>query len=373
MNRRFSLRKLNITALLVMIMVMTLSLPVSVSARGTIDTTQPGDMTLYYQSYEAENSDKVIPITGVAVKIYKVADISSNGQFTLFGTYSRINNFPVTDINKINDQETWKKMASVIGGFIYQNNIWPTATITTNDEGVAHFTGIDLGLYYVDPVIKEANDCIYSFDPFMISVPGLNDKDEWVNPVTAVVSKVKCKITQLPKDTSYEVLKVWNDAGYESNRPSSITVHLYCDGALYKTVTLSASNNWSYSWKYMEGHSWTVSEQTSGRYTVSLTTGGNTFRITNTYNPPDTPDTPETPETPNTPDTPQTPETPVESVLGAVRSAVPEVLGAVRDRLPQVLGARRLPQTGQLWWPLPILVIIGILLIIKGIRKSKEA
>ena len=370
MNRRFSLRKLNIAALLIMIMVITLSMPVKVSARGTIDLSQPGDMTIIYQSREAENSDKIIPINGVAVKIYKVADISSTGQFTLFGTYSRINNFPVTDINKINDQETWKKMAFVIGGFIHQNNILPTATITTDDDGVVHFTGIDLGLYYVDPVTKEANDCIYSIDPFMISVPGLDEHDEWVNPVTATVAKVKCKITDLPKDTSYEVLKVWDDAGYESNRPAAITVYLYCDGALYKTVTLSAANNWRYSWTYMEGHSWTVSEQTNGRYTVSLTSGGNTFRITNTYNPPDNP--PETPDTPYTPETPQTPETPVDSVLGAVRSAVPEVLGAVRDRLPQVLGARRLPQTGQLWWPIPILVIVGLAFIIIGIRKNSK-
>ncbi len=370
MNKRFSWRKLNIAALLIMIMVITLSMPVKVSARGTIDTTQAGDLTLQYLSNEAENLDNIIPITGVQVKIYKVASISETGQFTLFNTYSRLNNFPVTDINRINDQDTWKKVASVIGGFIYQNHIWPSATLTTDNEGSVHFTGIDLGLYYVDPVTKEANDCLYSFDPFMISVPGLDENDEWVNPVDAVVAKVKCKITSLPKDVSYEVLKTWNDAGYEANRPSSITVTLYCDGVEYKTVTLSAANNWRYSWTYMEGHSWTVSERVTGRYTVSLTSGGNTFRITNTYNPPDNP--PETPDTPYTPETPQTPESPVDSVLGAVRSAVPEVLGAVRDRLPQVLGARRLPQTGQLWWPLPVLVIAGILLITKGIRKNKE-
>ncbi len=367
MNKRFSWRKLNIAALLIMVMVITLCLPVRVSARGLIDVNQAGDLTLIFRSNEAENLDNIIPITGVQIKIYKVADISSTGEFTLFNTYSNISNFPVKDINRINDQQTWKQVASVIGGFIYQNNVWPSATLTTDDEGSAHFTGIDLGLYYVGPVTKEANDCLYSFDPFMISVPGLDENDEWVNPVDAVVARVKCKITMLPKNASYEVLKVWDDAGYESNRPSSVSVTLYCDGAEYKTVTLSAANNWRYSWTYMEGHSWTVSEHVTGRYVVSLTTGGNTFRITNTYTPPDTPpDTPDTPDNPYTPDTPDTPsETP------GIPS-IPEVLGAVRDRLPQVLGARRLPQTGQLWWPLPVLIIVGVLLIIRGIRKNKE-
>ena len=57
-------------------------------------------------------------------------------------------------------------------------------------------------------------------------------------------------------------------------------------------------------------------------------------------------------------------------VLGAIRD-LPQVLGAVRA-LPQVLGARRLPQTGQLWWPLPIIVIAGIFFIVKGIKKNAK-
>ena len=55
-----------------------------------------------------------------------------------------------------------------------------------------------------------------------------------------------------------------------------------------------------------------------------------------------------------------------EGVLGANRDTDggedSGVLGADRD--PQaVLGATRLPQTGQLWWPVPILLIVGIILI----------
>ena len=74
--------------------------------------------------------------------------------------------------------------------------------------------------------------------------------------------------------------------------------------------------------------------------------------------PPPTPDEPETPKTPNEPDVPVIPD-------------LPEVLGAIRE-LPAVLGARRLPQTGQLWWPLPLLVIVGIVFIVKGIRKNNK-
>jgi hypothetical protein len=273
MNKRFSWRKLNIAALLIMVMVITLCLPVRVSARGLIDVNQAGDLTLIFRSNEAENLDNIIPITGVQIKIYKVADISSTGEFTLFNTYSNISNFPVKDINRINDQQTWKQVASVIGGFIYQNNVWPSATLTTDDEGSAHFTGIDLGLYYVGPVTKEANDCLYSFDPFMISVPGLDENDEWVNPAYYVVGTVKCKITYEPDIEYFEVLKNWNDSGYENYRPASIQVTIYCDGNEYAIVTLDSSNNWRYTWEYEEGHEWTLAETVSGTYayTTSLT------------------------------------------------------------------------------------------------------
>ncbi|MBQ7536252.1 MAG: hypothetical protein IJT43_11630 [Stomatobaculum sp.] len=52
------------------------------------------------------------------------------------------------------------------------------------------------------------------------------------------------------------------------------------------------------------------------------------------------------------------------------------VLGASRDAdplIPEVLGANRLPQTGQLWWPVPVLCIAGFVLIGSGVRRRKAA
>ena len=48
------------------------------------------------------------------------------------------------------------------------------------------------------------------------------------------------------------------------------------------------------------------------------------------------------------------------------------VLGASRDEIPpEVLGANRLPQTGQLWWPVPVLCIMGLGLIVSGVHRRK--
>ena len=96
------------------------------------------------------------------------------------------------------------------------------------------------------------------------------------------------------------------------------------DGKSYETVTLNQENSWNYTWEDLEaGHEWKVVEQTvpSG-YTMTSTQEGKRFIITNTYKKPGT--------------------------------TVPTG------------GGSKLPQTGQLWWPVPILVILGILAILVG-------
>ena len=59
---------------------------------------------------------------------------------------------------------------------------------------------------------------------------------------------------------------------------------------------------------------------------------------------------------------------------GRVPPSEGSVLGASRDEIPpQVLGANRLPQTGQLWWPVPVLCIMGFGLIVSGVHRRKAA
>ena len=67
---------------------------------------------------------------------------------------------------------------------------------------------------------------------------------------------------------------------------------------------------------------------------------------------------------------------------GSRRSVTPpsegSVLGASRDvggeqPMPEVLGANRLPQTGQLWWPVPVLCILGLGLVGSGLYRRRTA
>ncbi len=59
-------------------------------------------------------------------------------------------------------------------------------------------------------------------------------------------------------------------------------------------------------------------------------------------------------------------------VLGADRNKQGDVLGADRNK-PKVEGVSRLPKTGQLWWPVPMLLVGGVGLTGLGISKKDKS
>ena len=178
----------------------------------------------------------------------------------------------------------------------------------------------------------------------------------WLRAVTgmaAVVVFVTTYLLILPAITM-ENRTFWEDGGHEAERPESIVVQLLCGGKVYDTVTLSQDNSWRYQWENLSaGCAWSVVEKTvPDGYTVTVDRQGLTFLVTNTCGEeqPEEPGEPEEPDTPDEPDTPEEPETP----------------GGQDEP--------KLPQTGLLWWPVPLLACCGLLLFLIGwkIRRNDE-
>ncbi|MFC4761201.1 Cna B-type domain-containing protein [Fructobacillus durionis] len=103
--------------------------------------------------------------------------------------------------------------------------------------------------------------------------------------------------------TSVSGKKTWNDNNNQDKiRPDSITVHLLANGKVVKTTTVTAADNWEYTFDDLpksdngEEITYTVSEDPVSGYSSSI----NGFDITNTH----VPGTPSVPNTPNTPSTP---------------------------------------------------------------------
>lgn len=124
-----------------------------------------------------------------------------------------------------------------------------------------------------------------------------------------------------PDDVDLTVKKVWSDENNKNgNRPSSVTVTLYNGDTAVDKVTLSAANNWTYTWKNLDGNGkWSVLETGIPKgYTPSYSTSNGVVTITNTA---------------------------------------------------------KLVQTGQLNWPIPVLGGLGVLLLLCGVilmRKKKN-
>jgi LPXTG-motif cell wall-anchored protein len=141
------------------------------------------------------------------------------------------------------------------------------------------------------------------------------------------------------KTIELSVVKVWmNDD--EATRPSEVTVVLYKDGAKYSTVKLNKADNWRYTWTGLSSTAkWQlIEESVPTGYTMTAVQEGSTFIVTNTGTGTPTTET-KTPETPTTTTTTTN---------------------------------QKLPQTGQIWWPIPLLAFCGIIAILLGVKIRRK-
>ena len=248
-----------------------------------IDTDTKGSLRLSY-SYDGT------PFEGLQIRIFRVAEVSAYGDFTLTGNFYDL---PV-DVNHVKTQDEWRELASTFSAYVTANEIAPEYELLTDGEGQATFADLPLGLYLVYMVRADQEDGYCHFDSFMISVPTLDAEDNWVYSVESRPKSVQKVI--VPKEISYTVSKLWRDEGNANKRPQAVTIALYRDGEYVETVVLSEENNWMYTWTVVDdGAIWQAVElNVPEGYTVTLEQNGNCFLVTNSYegddDPPDTGD-----------------------------------------------------------------------------------
>lgn len=185
-------------------------------------------------------------------------------------------------------------------------------------DGTLIFNNLDLGLYLLVPA--DTGDTV--IEPFLVSVPMKStDGSGWLYDVDA-----SPKIT--PREyTDVSVKKVWQDASSKKKRPVSVTVTLYKGSKKIDTIKLSKSNNWKYTWTGLEKAKYSVKETAVSGYTASYTQDGYSFTITNSV-----------------------------KTTGSGGSG-----GSGGSS-----SSKKLAQTGQLNWPIPVLAGCGILLFLIG-------
>lgn len=266
-SKRIS-RKL-ISSLLLCMLVFTLSAPTTVFAAGPIEPNRDASLTVSYK-------DGTTPISGTTFDIYKVADTDEYAKMTLTSQFS---SYPI-DTDGL-DQKGWQELATTLNGYAKRDNLTVSKTAVIDGNGEFTVT-LQPGLYLVIGERKTIGDYTYSPAPFMIFLPGSNTTDNaWDYNVAADVKYTK---EDVPKVVARKVLKIWDDNGFEAQRPKSVTVQLLCDGKVYDTQELTAENLWRYTWNDLpEEHEWLVVEKELSGYYTKVSLEGITFTITNKY------------------------------------------------------------------------------------------
>lgn len=260
------------------------------SAAEPISPTQNCTLTIAY-GYDGK------AFADVPVKLYKIADVSADFQYTLTASF-RNSNLVLNGVSAVSE---WNVICTTLESYIIANRIEPDASSATNGEGRITFSAQKPGLYLAIPGEVIQSDAHYIFDSALIALPGLGTDGKWQYQVT-VTAKAEVLPPISPDEvTEFKVLKLWKGDAGRKDRPKSVEVEIFRNGISYQTVVLSAENNWSYSWNAPADNSeWLVVERhiPSG-YAMTLEEKEGSFVLTNVRltnpnrpgNPPKTGDT----------------------------------------------------------------------------------
>ena len=265
-----------------------------------------------------EEPEATEPDTLAAMK--NIADVLAVGTLTvtypkeetvyhLFRVGSMVNGTLVLDEEFSGVSTTdWKRTASVLSEVIQKTGRGTELSQAVVTGGSAVFGGLGEAVYLVMGDETVTNGITDTPVPFLTAMPGTDGQNQPVWDVQAAGEQ------QETMDIS--VTKVWV-GDRVSGRPASIIVHLTLDGKDYgPLVRLNYANHWSYTWENLPVGNWSVREESSRRYTTTMTREGNTFTFTSTW--------------------------------------------------------KKIPQTGQLWWPVAAMSAAGVCLVGAGLLRRRK-
>lgn len=340
------------------------------------------------------------PVYGATFKIYHALD--RNAQLT--GEFS---DYPI-EIGDLHDSEAMSILSDTLSAYASRDKLTPIGEGVTDADGYLTFEGLERGVYLIVGKATKVGDAIYNCKPCIISVPFVNDDE---TEESHVVLHAKYAVLSAGDIRQYTVRKVWNDI-FPDDMHKGVTVQLLRDGDIVNEVTLDASNGWEHTWKNLAPEfNWQVTESNIPEsYTVSILLDETEYIIKNKFNGDDSgiSETRTTAPSEGAYETKTT--TTTATAIGGIESATTVSAGgttatssadettptasqssalqtntahsvsttrktittAVKVTTVTQENPPKLPQTGQLWWPVPIMLIAGALMFVGGIIDFNE-
>ena len=227
---------------------------------------------------------------------YTVTEDAVAGYTSTVDGYNVTNNHTPATV-KVSGTKTWKDNNNQDG--IRPSSI--TVNLLANGQQVA------------SKKVSASDNWQYSFDNLAAYANGkkitYTVTEDAVAGYTSTVDGYNVTNNHTPATVKVSGTKTWNDNNNQDGiRPSSITVNLLANGRQVASKTVSASDNWQYSFDNLAAYAngqkitYTVTEDAVAGYTSTV----DGYNITNTHNP----TTPKKPQVPNNPTTPKEPQVP---------------------------------------------------------------
>lgn len=308
-----------------------------------------------------------VTISGMQWKLYRVGErIPESNSFVLQDDFADYD-VAMEDLTSSALQDA----ADTLENYAVLDNISPLLSGVTDQSGALCFEGMSKGLYLLSGKSKMIGDKRYIPSAVLVD---LSDKETNLDFMTYP----KFRVRKMPSSENemYTVQKVWlHDEEYPDDRSTELTVAIYRDAQLEEEVKLNEQNNWTYQWTGSVASEWRVKEvEVPGNYTVIYRANDTQYVILNSHS--TVRSSMVTPLV--TTEITTSLETEISSLSSSSQSKTetfPMTISSdsgSRNSSGGGSSGRKLPQTGQLWWPVPLLIGGGLICIVIGWRMHQK-
>lgn len=283
------------------------------------------------------------PFAGSQIDLYYVGTRVEDGSLSLTDEFS---GYPV-DLRDVD-------AASTLQGYVQRDQLTPVSSAITeilpgSVDATATFSSLEKGVYLAIGSAVISNNMRYTPAPTLFQLP---QKLDGAIIVQDVEIDGKFSISNLEAYSTLSVVKIWKDSDGNplTKHPSSVRVQLLRDGMVVETIVLNKRNSWSYCWDNLDtAYDWFIVEDEvpEGYIVAILQDSQGCFTVTNI----------------------------LDGEPGPIPAPTPtetdgdgkETSGNA-DKDP----GKRIPQTGQLWWPVSFLALGGLTFVVVGLSRRKR-